>query len=159
MRQGSAEDVAQDIGVSRETLYNWKNQLLGREAPASMKRQHDSPPDPARQELERQLDELRRDIRRLQLKQDILKKANEIVKKDVGIDRQRLSNREKTLLVDALSTTWESFSKKSAWRAVPTSTIEPGSMSRTDTSKCAAVSTRSSRATTVVMATAGCVHR
>jgi putative transposase len=107
MRQGSAEDVAQDIGVCRETLYNWKNQLLGREAPASMKRQHDSPPGPAREELERQLDELRRDIRRLQLEQDILKKANEIVKKDVGINRQRLTNREKTLLVDALRQTYD----------------------------------------------------
>jgi hypothetical protein len=37
-RQGKARTIAQDLGVSRETLYNWKNQLLGREAPASMKR-------------------------------------------------------------------------------------------------------------------------
>lgn len=66
-RQGSAEEIAQEIGVCRETLYNWKNELLGREAPASMKRPNDSPPDLAREELERQLDELRRDIRRLQL--------------------------------------------------------------------------------------------
>jgi putative transposase len=51
--------------------------------------------------------ELRRDIRRLQLEQDILKKANEIVKKDVGINRQRLTNREKTLLVDALRQTYD----------------------------------------------------
>jgi putative transposase len=34
MRPGSAEDVAQDIGVCRETLFHWKNQLPGREAPA-----------------------------------------------------------------------------------------------------------------------------
>lgn len=72
-----------------------------------MKRQHDSPAGPAREELERQLDELRREIRRLQLEQDILKQANELLKKDVGIDRQRLSNREKTLLVDALRSTYD----------------------------------------------------
>lgn len=36
-REGSAQVVAQKLGVSRPTLYNWKNQLLGREAPASMK--------------------------------------------------------------------------------------------------------------------------
>ena len=35
-REGSAQVVAQKLGVSRPTLYNWKNQLLGREAPASI---------------------------------------------------------------------------------------------------------------------------
>jgi transposase InsO family protein len=43
----------------------------------------------------------------LQLEQDLLKKANELLKKDVGIDRQRLTNREKTLLVDALRQTYD----------------------------------------------------
>ena len=40
-REGSAQAIAQRLGVSRPTLYNWKNQLLGREAPASMK--HSNP--------------------------------------------------------------------------------------------------------------------
>ncbi len=71
-----------------------------------MKRQHDSPPSPEREELERQLEALRREVRRLQLEQDILKKANELVKKDAGINRQLLTNREKTLLVDALRQTY-----------------------------------------------------
>lgn len=102
-RQESAQAVAQELGVCRPTLYNWKNQLLGREAPASMKRQNDLPPDPEREDLEHQLEALRRDIRRLKLEQDLLKKANEILKKDLGINRQLLTNREKTLLVDALS--------------------------------------------------------
>jgi hypothetical protein len=53
-----------------------------------------------------QLETLRRDIRRLQLEQDLLKKANEILKKDLGIDQQLLTNREKTLLVDALRQTY-----------------------------------------------------
>lgn len=105
-RQESAQAVAQELGVCRPTLYNWKNQLLGREVPASMKRQYDLPPGPEREELERQLEALRRDIRRLQLEQDLLKKANEILKKDLGIDQQLLTNREKTLLVDALRQTY-----------------------------------------------------
>ncbi len=71
-----------------------------------MKRQHDLPPGPEREELERQRAALRRDIRRLQLEQDLLKKANEILKKDLGIDQQLLTNREKTLLVDALRQTY-----------------------------------------------------
>jgi hypothetical protein len=37
---------------------------------------------------------LRRDIWHLQLEQDLLKKANEIVKKGLGVDLHSLSNRE-----------------------------------------------------------------
>ena len=36
-RQESAQAMAEKFGVCRPTLYNWKNPLLGREAPASMK--------------------------------------------------------------------------------------------------------------------------
>lgn len=57
---------------------------------------------PEREELERQLDSPQRDIRQLQIERDLLKKANELLKKGLGVDLQLLSNREKTLLVDAL---------------------------------------------------------
>lgn len=80
-REQSARAVAQKTGVSRPTLYNWKNQLLGPEAPASMKRQTKPAPDEARVKLEQQVESLRRDIRKLQLEHDILKKANELIKK------------------------------------------------------------------------------
>jgi transposase-like protein len=102
MREASAKSVAQGVGVSRPSLYNWKNQLLGHDAPSSMKRQPDSMPSPERNVLEQQLHELRREVKRLQLEQDILKKANELLKKDLGIDQRLLTNREKTQLVDAL---------------------------------------------------------
>jgi putative transposase len=77
-RQGKALSIAQDLGVSRETLYNWKDQLLGREAPASMKRQSKPPADPDRAQVEQQLEALKGELRRLQLERDLLKKANEI---------------------------------------------------------------------------------
>ena len=48
---------------------------------------------------------LRRDVRNLQLEHDLLKKANELLKKGLGVDLQLLTNREKTLLVDALRQT------------------------------------------------------
>ena len=105
-REESARVVAQTIGVSRPTLYNWKNKLLGREVPASMKRHNDSPQAPESAELQRQVESLRREIRQLQLEHDILKKANELVKKDLGVDPQLLTNREKTVLVDALKQTY-----------------------------------------------------
>ena len=101
-RQGKASAIALDLGVSRETLYNWKDQLLGREAPTSMKRQSKPPADPDKAQLEQQLEVLRVELRRLQLEHDLLKKANEILKKDLGVNLQLLTNREKTMLVDAL---------------------------------------------------------
>lgn len=101
-RPASAQAVAEDLGVSRGSLYKWKNQLLGHDASAPMKRQQDAPTSSDQAELEQQLETLRRDIRRLQLEKDLLKKANELLKKELGIDRQHLTNREKTLLVDAL---------------------------------------------------------
>ena len=71
-----------------------------------MNRQQDAPASPDRSELEQQLDTLQRDIRRLQLEKDLLKKANELLKKELSIDRQDLTNREKTQLVDALRPTY-----------------------------------------------------
>ena len=80
-RQGSAKEAAEQMGVSRPTLYNWKNPLLGREVPASMRRPADLPPQPQRVELERQLESLRRAVRNLQLEHDLSKNANELLKK------------------------------------------------------------------------------
>ena len=102
MRSASAQAVADDVGVSRGSLYKWKNQLLGHETSAPMKRQQDAPASSDRAELEEQLEALRRDIRRLQLEKDVLKKTSELLKIELGIDRQHLTNREKTELVDAL---------------------------------------------------------
>ena len=102
-RRSPAQEVAQKLAVCRPTLYHWKNQLLGREVPASMKRHRDDEPsDPDKAELQRQIESLQLSIHRLKLEHDILKKANEILKKDQGVNPQLLSNREKTLLVDAL---------------------------------------------------------
>jgi putative transposase len=98
----SAQQVADRLGVSRPTLYSWRDQLLGHEASSSMKRRKTNAKAPEREELERQLEALQRDVRQLQLEHDLLKKANELLKKGLGVDLQILSNREKTQLVDAL---------------------------------------------------------
>lgn len=67
-----------------------------------MKRAKDLSEDSDRAELELQLETLRSEVRRLQLEQELLKKANELLKKDQGIGLHLLTNREKTQLVDAL---------------------------------------------------------
>lgn len=105
-RPASAQTVADEVGVSRGSLYKWKNQFLGHDISASMKRKQDATASSDRADLEQQLEMLRQDIRRLQLEKDLLKKANELLKKELGIDRQHLTNREKTLLVDALRSTY-----------------------------------------------------
>ena len=102
MRPASAQAVADDVGVSRGSLYKWKNQLLDHDATVHMKHQQDAPASFDRVELEQQVETLRRDVRRLQIEKDVLKKASELLKKELGIDRQPLTNREKTQLVDAL---------------------------------------------------------
>lgn len=104
-RQHSARAVAEQVGVSRQVLYKWKHQQLGREASPSMTRPDDVPQTASREQLAHEVETLRRDIQRLQLEHDLLNKANELLKKELGIDLRRLSNREKTRLVDALRTT------------------------------------------------------
>ena len=106
MRPASAQVVAEELGVSRGSLYKWKNQLLGHDAPASMKHKQGAPASSDPADLEQQLETLRQDIRRLRLEKDLLKKANELLKKELGIDQQPLTNREKTLLVDALRSSY-----------------------------------------------------
>ncbi|APR35908.1 IS3 family transposase [Paraburkholderia sp. SOS3] len=105
-RRESAEEVAKKIGVSRPTLYNWRNRLLGQEVASIMIRRNDPPESSEKATLEQQVESLRRDIRKLQIEHDILKKANEIIKKGLGVDPQLLTNREKTMLVDALKQTY-----------------------------------------------------
>jgi len=93
MRPTSAQASANKLGVDRTTLYNWKNKLLGPEAPASMKNQDDQQPLPDRAELERTVESLKRDIHKLRLEHDLLKMAAELLKKGQGINLILLSNR------------------------------------------------------------------
>lgn len=67
-----------------------------------MKHTDRSPQAQEREELERQVEILRHEVRKLRLEQDLLNKANKLLKKGLGVDLQLLSNREKTLLIDAL---------------------------------------------------------
>ncbi len=102
-REGSAAEVAAHVGVSRVQLYAWRNQLLEEEGPMVKNRRNDAAtPD----ELERQLKELQQRVHKLQLQHDILVKANELLQKDRGINPRDLTNREKTLLIDALRATY-----------------------------------------------------
>ena len=105
-RGGSAESVAAHFGVSRQVLYVWKSELLEEGAPITMSKKKGNSSSDDRDELEREIVSLQKQIHELQLEHDILKKANELLKKDLGISPQNLTNREKTLLIDALRHTY-----------------------------------------------------
>lgn len=98
-RNGSAQAIAEKLGICRVTLCNWKNQLLGNDAPTSMKLSNNSSPDQV--EVKRQIEMLQSELRQFQLERDLLKTTNEVLEKGLCVDPKKLSNREKTLLVEA----------------------------------------------------------
>jgi len=104
LREGSAAAVADKIGASRGVLYKWKNELFGKENVKDMKNSRKSPLSDDKEALLAEVESLKKEIYRKQMELDILKKAAEIVKKELGIGQQKLKNREKTILIDALRT-------------------------------------------------------
>jgi transposase InsO family protein/transposase-like protein len=103
-RKGSAATVAESFGVSRYSLYKWKDELLGEEGSRIMKRTDKSSLPDDKKALLTTISDLNDQIYRQQMELDILKKAAEIIKKDQGIDPKMLSNKEKFILIDALRT-------------------------------------------------------
>ncbi|WP_269500266.1 IS3 family transposase [Castellaniella sp. S9] len=107
MRAGSAKVVAAAVGVSRPTLYNWHHRLLDHVPPRPMtKKKDDAPLEQRREALLKEQAELEAWNRRLRMENEILEKASELIKKDVGINPLGLTSREKTKVVDALRSTF-----------------------------------------------------
>jgi len=102
VRTGSAKEVAKEYSVTREALYIWKNNLLGKEDIAPMSKVEDNPLPDDKDALLSEVETLKRQIRRLKLEKDILEGTVEIVKKDPGADPKNLTNKEKATLIDAL---------------------------------------------------------
>lgn len=101
-RSDRAKDVAKEYGASRQVLYKWKNDLLGKESSKILSKKKDFPLPDDREALMSELQSLKEQIYRLQLEKDVLNATVEIAKKDPGVDRKKLTNKEKTLLVDTL---------------------------------------------------------
>lgn len=101
-RTGSAKDVAKKYGITRETLYNWKNDLIPGGEDVTVANKMDKPLPDDRDALLSEIETLKLEIKRLKLERDILEGTAEIIKKDPGVDTKNLTNKEKTNLVDAL---------------------------------------------------------
>ena len=80
-RSGSAKEVAQEYGVSREVLYTWKNELLGREGSRILPKQIERQLPDDRDTLLVELKSLKKQVYRLQLEKDVLEATAEILKK------------------------------------------------------------------------------
>ncbi|MGA5836920.1 transposase, partial [Escherichia coli] len=107
LRVGSAKDVADTVGVSRPTLYNWQHRLLGKVPLKPMtKKKGDTSLEQRHEALLRELAELESQNQRLRMENAILEKASELIKKDMGINPLELTSREKTKVVDALRVTF-----------------------------------------------------
>lgn len=107
-REDSADIVAETHQVSRSSLYKWRNSLLTEEGydmaikQKNNKKKLNKKAKVDEQKLLEDNDFLRNENERLRFENDILVKASEVLKKDVGINLEELSNYDKTRVINAL---------------------------------------------------------
>lgn len=99
------QSVSNEVGYSTASIYAWRRKYIQKGASALM----NPPKERSRGKLtggkpasSRELDELNAKIQDMQLEIDILKETIEVLKKDPGISKAPLKNREKAVIVDAL---------------------------------------------------------
>ena len=99
--------IAEIYGVTPSAVSTWRKELLGEGR--TIKMANPSAEDKSvdellreKAELEAKVKRLESDVHKLQLERDILEKASEILKKEKGISLDKLNNREKVYLIDAL---------------------------------------------------------
>ena len=99
------QSVSDEIGYSKASIYTWRKKYIQKGAVALMNPSNER----ARGNLteghsasSKELDDLKTQIQDMQLEIDILKETIAVLKKDPGINKTPLSNREKAVMVDAL---------------------------------------------------------
>ena len=112
-RSMSAKEIAEKYNTTREMLYYWKDKLLPKEIPTQMAKKKEPK---TREEAEamiaelkaevaqltEQTEDLKKQVYRLDLEKSILEKAAEVLKKGRGISIEKLTNREKAVVINAL---------------------------------------------------------
>lgn len=90
----STSEIAKEVGVSTVSLYIWQKQLTGEKLVRRRKKDN--------KELLDEIKNLSKERDKLVLENKILQKANELLKKEMGANYEKLTNKEKTLVVSAL---------------------------------------------------------
>lgn len=100
--------VSIELGISRPCLYNWRKKYLKGGVFGLMKK-HEIERGPLNKSStkianlsNKEVQALQEHIQDLQMEVDILKEVIGVLKKDPGIDRSALKNREKGVIIDAL---------------------------------------------------------
>lgn len=110
-REESVYTISKKYGVDRVSLYNWKKTMLGNKEIKPMSKIITKTSVEELQievsKLAKQADELSQQVYQLQLEKDILEKSAEVIKKEQGIKFQTLTNKEKTIVIDALRETYK----------------------------------------------------
>jgi putative transposase len=111
-RDGSTQEIADKYNVSRYSVYNWAWDLLGKGNVSPMPQKKHSATSTNTEEvaslkkeieqLHKEAEDLERQVYRLRLEKDILEKAAKIIKKDKGVSLEKLTNREKAIVIGAL---------------------------------------------------------
>lgn len=100
--------VSNDIGYSRASIYQWRKRYLKEGTLGLMNRKNIKPGSLDEGSLSKyvpsseELDQIKAQMHDMQMEIDILKETINVLKKDPGIDQAALSNREKTVIIDAL---------------------------------------------------------
>ena len=100
IRDETVDKISKKNKVSRTSLYKWKDELISPELDNKINDDSLSEID----ELKDEVAQLKKDIYRLTMEKDILEKAAELLKKEKGIDINHLTNKEKTIIINALKT-------------------------------------------------------
>lgn len=82
-RDGSAQEIINDTGISRTSLYKWKRQLLPEKAIPEMINKNDAASKTLHSQvidLENQVKKLQQQVHRLRLEKDALETASELLK-------------------------------------------------------------------------------
>ena len=100
-------EIAAIYNVTPSAVSVWRRKLLGEGRNKTMSTAPDEEKDviqlkKEKQELEARVETLQKEAYKLQLENDVLKKAAELLKKDKGISPDQLSNRDKAIVIDAL---------------------------------------------------------
>jgi len=97
--QTNRKNLAESEGISRVTLYQWKNTVLGKDFPLRMTLKNQ---EKQKELLLKEVEDLQKQVHQLQLEKALLEGAAELLKKEKGVNLLCLSNQEKTILIDAL---------------------------------------------------------